>query len=69
MYTSNKYPRIDNISDSYLWYCRLGHMNKNKINRLIKEDILKINDCESLPIYESCPLGKITKSLFKKKGE
>ena len=44
-------------------------MNKHRIDRLIKEDILKINDCESLPTCESCFLDKMTKSPFKKKGE
>ena len=35
MYTSNKYLKISNVSDSYLWHCRLGHMNKNRIDKLI----------------------------------
>ena len=69
MYTSNKYPRIDNISDFYLWYYRLGHVNKNRIDRLIKEGVFEINDCELLPACESCLLGKMTKSPFKKKDE
>ena len=69
MYTSNKYLRIDNISDTYLWHCRLGHVNKNKIDKLIKEDVLKINDCESLSTCESYLLDKMTKSSSKRKGE
>ena len=69
MFTSNKYLRIDNFSDSYFWYCRLGHVNKNRIDRLIREGVLEINDYESLRICESYILGKMTKSLFKKKGE
>ena len=44
-------------------------MNKNRIDRLIKKDILKINNYESLPIYELYLLGKMTKSPFKEKGE
>ena len=44
-------------------------MNKSRIDRLIKECILEIDDCESLPTYESCLLSKITKSPFKKKDE
>ena len=63
MYTSNKCPRTNNVSNSYFWHCRLGHVNKNKINRLIKEDILEISDCES------CLLNKMTKLPFKRKGE
>ena len=69
MYTSSKHPRLDNIMDAYLWHCRLGHINKNKINRLTKEKIFDINDCESLPTYEFCLLRKMTKSPFTEKGE
>ena len=69
MYTISKHPKLDNISESYLWHCILDHVNKNMIDRLIKECILKIDDCESLPIYESYLLDKITKSPFKEKGE
>ena len=69
MYTPSKHPKIDNVSESYLWHCKLGHVNKNKINRLIKEYILEIDDCKSLSTCESCPLDKMTKSPFKGKGE
>ena len=60
MYTPSKYPKIDNISESYLWHCRLGHVNKNRIDRLIKEYIFEIDDCESLPTCKSCLLDKMT---------
>ena len=39
------------------------------INRLVREDILNDIDCESISIYESYLLGKMTKSSFTKKGE
>ena len=39
------------------------------MNRLGKEDILEVNDCESLSICESCLLEKITKSSFTRKDE
>ena len=67
--TSGKHPRIDNVSEVYLWHCRLGHINKNRINRLAQEGILEVGDCESLPTCESCLLGKMTKSPFTGKGE
>ena len=69
MYTSNKHPRINDLSDIYLWYCRLGHVNKNRINRLIQEKIFKVSDCESLPTYKSYLLRKMIKSPFTGKGE
>ena len=57
------------MSDIYLWHCRLGHINKNRINRLTQEGILEVSDCESLLTCESCLLGKMTKSSFTEKGE
>ena len=56
VYSIGKHPRLDSVSDIYLWYCRLGHINKNRINRLTQERILEVSDCESLPICESCLL-------------
>ena len=65
----NKRPKLDDVDDSYLWHCRLGHINKNKISRLVREDILNDIDCESIKTYESHLLSKITKSPFIEKGE
>ena len=53
VYSTDKHPRLDSVSDIYLWHCRLGHINKNKINRLTQEEILEVSDCESLPTCES----------------
>ena len=52
-----------------LFRSRLGHINKNRINRLTQEEILEVSDCESLPTNESCLLGKMIKSHFTEKGE
>ena len=69
VYSTGKHPRLDSVSDIYLWHYRLGHINKNKINRLTQEEIFEVSDCESLPTCESCLLGKMTKSPFTEKGE
>ena len=69
MYSTSKYPRISDVSDLYLWHCRLGHVNKNRINRLTQEGIFKVSDCESLPTYESYLLKKMIKSYFTEKDE
>ena len=69
MYMSNKYLRMVDVTDAYLWHYRLGHINKNKMNRLAQEEILDDNDYESLPTCESCLLEKMIKSSFTKKGE
>ena len=44
MYTASKHTKLDNVSKFYLWYCRLGHVSKNRIDRLIKEYVFKIDD-------------------------
>ena len=69
MHTTNKCLKIDKVNDIYLWHCRLGHINKNRINRLAQQRILKINNFESLLTYESCLVGKMTKSPFTEKDE
>ena len=55
--------------DAYLWYCRLGHINKKRMNRLAQEEILNDNDYESLPTSESCLLEKMIKSSFTEKNK
>ena len=69
IYTLRKHPRIDNVSDSYLWHYRLGHINENRMNRLIWKKFFQDNDCESLPTCESYLLGKMTKPSFIEKDE
>ena len=69
MYTSRKHPRIDDVSDGFLWHYRLDHISKNMMNGLIQEKILKDNDCESLSMCESCLLRKMTKPSFTEKDE
>ena len=69
VYTSGKWSRQDDVNETYLWHCRLGHINKNRITRLVNEGLIDLGDCESLPTCESCLLGKMTKSPFIGKGE
>ena len=69
MYTSSKCPKISDVSDIYLQYCRLGHVNKNRINRLTQEETLDVSDYKSLSTCESCLLEKMIKSPFTEKDE
>ena len=69
MYISNKHPRIDDVTDAYLWHCRLSHINKNRMNKLAQEKILDKDDYKSLLRCESYLLGKMTKSSFTEKDE
>ena len=69
MYISNKHPRIVDVMDAYLWHCRLGHINKNRMNKLAQEEIFDDNNYESLSTCESCLLEKMIKSPFTEKGK
>ena len=69
MYISDKHPRIDDVTDIYLWHYRLGYINKNRINMLAQEKMFEVSNCESLSTCEFCLLRKIIKSPFTEKGE
>ncbi|GJZ64344.1 zinc finger, CCHC-type containing protein, partial [Tanacetum coccineum] len=56
---SNK--RAKHVLDStYLWHCRLGHINKKCMERLQRDGILQPTHDESLGKYKSCISGKMT---------
>ena len=54
--------------DTYLWHLRLGHINLDRIDRLIKSGALNQLKLGTLPICESCLEGKMTKRPFSGKG-
>ena len=47
-----------------LWHMRLGHINLNRINRLVKEWILGNLVLQPMEVCESCLEGKMTKRPF-----
>ncbi|CAL8120945.1 unnamed protein product [Prunus armeniaca] len=49
-----------------LWHHRLGHISKDRIQRLVKEQILPSVDFSDLDVYVNCIKGKLTKA--RKKG-
>ena len=50
-----------------LWYMRLGHINLNRINRLVKEWILGDLVLQSMEVCKSCLKGKMTKGHFQQR--
>ena len=54
-------------NDSYLWHLRLGHINPNRIQRLIHDGPLGTLRLEEWPQCESCLMGKMTKRPFTQK--
>ena len=51
-----------------LWHRRLGHINLNRINRLVKDGILNSLVIEPMLVCESCIEDKMTKRPFPPKG-
>ena len=57
--------KSDDLNSTYLWHCRLGHINETRISKLYKNGYLSTFDYESYGACESCLLGKMTKSPFR----
>ena len=60
--------KFPSTNDAYLCHLRLGHINPNRIQRLIKDGLLKPLDFDEFPVCESCLEGKMTKRPFNAKG-
>ena len=61
---THKRSKPNEISKTYLWHCRLGHINEKRISKLHKDGLLESFDLESYDTCESCLLGKMTKTPF-----
>ena len=66
---SNKHQKFSHSDNTYLWHLRLGHINLDRINRLVKGGPLRKLNVGTLPVCESCLEGKMTKRPFSAKGE
>ena len=59
--------KFPSTNEAYLWHLRLGHINPNRIQRLIKDRLLEPLDFDKFLVYESCLEGKMTKRPFNAK--
>ena len=59
--------KFPSTSDAYLWHLCLGHINSNRIQRLVKDGLLEPLDFNEFPVCESCLEGKMTKMPFNAK--
>ena len=57
-----KRQKISPKNETYLWHIRLGHINLERIDKLVKSGPLSELKVGTLPICESCLEGKMTKS-------
>ena len=64
----SKKQKIYYDNDTYLWHLRLGHINLDRINILLKDGLLREINVGTLPVCESCLEGKMPKKfLFRKR--
>lgn len=61
--------KSNDLNVTYLWHCRLGHINEKRISKLHKDGLLNSFDYESFDTCELCLLGKMTKEPFTGHGE
>ena len=60
--------KFPSTSNAYLWHLRLGHINSNRIQRLVKDVFLEPLDFNEFPVCESYLEGKMMKMPFNAKG-
>ena len=56
--------KFNNDIATYLWHCRLGHIDVKRMKKLYANGLLESLDYESLHACEPCLKGKMTKTLF-----
>ena len=66
---SNKRQKVSHSDNMYLWHLKLGQINLDKKNQLVKYGPLRKLNIGTLPICESYLEGKMTKRPFSAKGE
>jgi hypothetical protein len=62
--SKNKRKRIDDVSPK-LWHCRLGHISRGGIERLVKESILSPLEFSDFEQCIDCIKGKYVKQIMK----
>ena len=67
--SSRKRKTPPHMNQTWLWHLRLGHINLDRIHRLVKDGPLGSLKVEALPVCESCIEGKMSRNSFKKKGQ
>jgi hypothetical protein len=58
---SAKRPLPNDLSPTYMWHSRLGHICENRIKKLHSDGYLTSFDFESYETCEACLLGNVTK--------
>nr|GFB35485.1 retrotransposon protein, putative, Ty1-copia subclass [Tanacetum cinerariifolium] len=64
IYTCSNKKSKHNLDSSFIWHCRLGHINKKRIEKLQRDGLLKSIDDESFHVCVSSIPGKIARKPF-----
>ncbi|GJZ36835.1 retrotransposon protein, putative, ty1-copia subclass [Tanacetum coccineum] len=64
IYTCSNKKTKHNLDSTFLWHCRLGHINKKCIEKLQHDGLLKSIDDESFDVCVSCISGKMARKPF-----
>nr|CAE03845.1 OSJNBb0089K06.4 [Oryza sativa Japonica Group] len=64
-----KRQRPNDLNPTFIWHCRLGHINEKRMEKLHRDGLLHSFDFESFETYEFCLLGKMTKAPFTGQSE
>jgi len=68
LHVNNKKLKVGDKDQTYLWHCRMGHINENRVKKLIQNGTISTFDFESYGTCESCLIGKMTRISFKGVG-
>ena len=66
--SNHKRKEISPVNQTYLWHLRLGHINLERICRMVTGGLLSPLDVTTLPVCEPCLEEKMTIRPFKAKG-
>nr|AAV85747.1 Integrase core domain, putative [Oryza sativa Japonica Group]AAX92956.1 retrotransposon protein, putative, Ty1-copia sub-class [Oryza sativa Japonica Group]ABA92827.2 retrotransposon protein, putative, Ty1-copia subclass [Oryza sativa Japonica Group] len=64
-----KRQRPNDLNPTFIWHCRLGHINEKRMEKIHRDGLLHSFDFESFETCESCLLGKMTKAPFTGQSE
>ncbi|GKB18023.1 retrotransposon protein, putative, ty1-copia subclass, partial [Tanacetum coccineum] len=64
IYTCSNKKTKHNLDSTFLWHCRVGHINKKCIEKLQHDGMLELIDDESFDVCVSCISDKIARKHF-----
>ena len=66
--SNHKRKEIFSVNQTHLWHLRLGHINLERIHRMVTGGLLNPLNVTALPVCEPCLEEKMTMRPFKAKG-